>query len=119
MLLLSSELNYFQHRHTRLKRLGNELRSIIPHVEPFPDGLGFIAIPYSQGSNIFTNVLIYHEAAHLVAEELSGGWDLASYIAEELSTSIYESLAIAFGKAFERAPETLRFLVLPSVSTLV
>jgi len=106
--LLSSELNYFQHRHTRLKRLGNELRSIIPNAEPFPEGLGFIAIPYSQGSSVFANVLIYHEAAHFVAEELSRRSDLSSYVAEELSTSIYESLKMAFGHSFENASERTR-----------
>ena len=69
VILLSQELNYFQYPHTGLKKADLQLRGIFEEVPAFPEGLGFIGIPYSQGSNFFTNLVIFHELGHFFFEE--------------------------------------------------
>lgn len=92
VILLSPELNYFQHRHTGLKNAYIQLRNIVPDAPEFPDGLGFIGIPYSQGSNFFTNLVIFHELGHFVFEESSK--------ADGLSGAIDDALVQALGARF-------------------
>ena len=61
---------YFQRPHTEIKDQGRIVESFIPRAV-FPPKLGFIELPYSQGSSFFTNLVIYHEIGHFVYEELS------------------------------------------------
>jgi hypothetical protein len=84
VILVSSDLNYFQHQHTELRQLSDQLTQIIPAARPLPKQLGFIAIPYSQGSSVLSNTLIYHELGHFVYEELSKHHLLATAIEDVL-----------------------------------
>jgi hypothetical protein len=70
LILLTSEFMYFQRPHTDLKDEARDIQEFIPEAV-FPAKLGFIEIPYSQGSGFFTNLAIYHEIGHFVYEELS------------------------------------------------
>jgi hypothetical protein len=69
VLLLTPELMYFQDPHTDLKLTAAELAHVIPQAG-FSVQLGFIELPFSQGSNLFTNLVLYHELGHFVFEEL-------------------------------------------------
>lgn len=64
---LTPELNYHQHRHTRLKKVLTH----IPHDkdEKSEPRLGFLGLPCSQSKSLFMNCLLYHEAGHFIAEE--------------------------------------------------
>lgn len=53
---LTSELGYFQ------KDTSSEL---------FPPEIGFVEIPYSQGTSFFSNINIYHEIGHFVYQLFS------------------------------------------------
>jgi len=85
VILLSPELNYFQHRHTGLKNANLQLRGVVLDAPEFPDGLGFIGIPYSQGSNFFTNLVIFHELGHFFFEELTKEKELTTPIEAALN----------------------------------
>jgi hypothetical protein len=69
VILLSPELNYFQERHGQIRDAVARLADTLG-TKPWQDSLGFIGIPYSQGTSIFTNLLICHELGHFAAEEL-------------------------------------------------
>lgn len=69
LILITQELNYFQYRHTGLKGAYGQLQGVVPKAPNFPEGLGFVGIPYSQGSSLFTNLVIFHELGHFVFEE--------------------------------------------------
>jgi hypothetical protein len=69
--LLSPDLNYFQYQTGPLRDLTALVKSIVPEAPEFPTGFGFVAIPYSQGTSLFTNVLLYHEVGHFVFETLN------------------------------------------------
>jgi hypothetical protein len=85
VILLSQELNYFQYRHTGLKDVYLQLQGVVPDAPTFPDGLGFIGIPYSQGSNFFTNLVIFHELGHFFFEETLKEDDLIGPIEDALN----------------------------------
>jgi len=70
VVLLASELMYFQWPHTEIKIQARFVQDFIPSAV-FPPKLGFIELPYSQGPSFFTNLAIYHEIGHFVYEELS------------------------------------------------
>lgn len=72
VVLLTPQLMYFQRPHTHVKRQAARVQSFIPQAQ-FPAKLGFIELPYSQGSSFFTNLAIYHEIGHFVYEELTAG----------------------------------------------
>jgi len=65
---ISSDLNYFQHQHTDLRRATFFLQTVVggPPIEP---RLGFLALPCSQSKGLFMNCLLYHEVGHFIAEE--------------------------------------------------
>jgi len=56
VVLLTSELMYFQ------KDTSSKL---------FPPDIGFVEIPYSQGTSFFSNIIIYHEIGHFVYQLFS------------------------------------------------
>lgn len=70
VVLLTPQLMYFQRPHTHVKRQAARVEKELPEAQ-FPPKLGFIELPYSQGSSLFTNLAIYHEIGHFVYEELS------------------------------------------------
>jgi len=70
VILLSPHLNYFQHSHGDLRDLTRRLGEIFRE-KPVLADFGLIAIPYSQATNVFTNLLIYHEVGHCLFEERS------------------------------------------------
>lgn len=95
VILLSPELNYFQHRHGDIRELTSRLQKLFA-TRPLPDALGFIAIPYSQATSIFTNMLICHELGHFAFEELARGAHLSPHIDLALKKTV---------KSFDKAPE--------------
>ena len=76
VILLSPELNYFQHRHGDIRDLTTKLHQLFA-TQRLPEALGFIAIPYSQAATIFTNIFICHELGHFAFEELARGTQLS------------------------------------------
>jgi hypothetical protein len=70
VVLLTPQLMYFQRPHTYVKQNAGRMKNFIPQAK-FPTRLGFIELPYSQGTSFFTNLAIYHEIGHFVYEELS------------------------------------------------
>jgi hypothetical protein len=83
-ILVTDQLNYFQHPMSNLKDLAKALGTAIPAAKEFPKGLVFISIPYTQGSSILKNVLVYHELGHYVFHELQHRGKLQSAIAGAL-----------------------------------
>jgi hypothetical protein len=70
VVLLTPHFMYLQRPHTPFRDEARRAERIIPEAA-FPEKLGFIEIPYSQGPGFFTNLVIYHEIGHFVYEELS------------------------------------------------
>jgi len=97
--LLSPDLNYFQYRTGPLRELAAQV-TLMLDAPPFPEGLGFIAIPYSQESRLFTNLLLYHELGHF-AFETEGN-------AAGLLPQVDDALTAVLGEQFASAPEPLR-----------
>lgn len=98
VILLSPELNYFQHRHGDIRELTTNLNKLFA-TERLPEALGFIAIPYSQAASIFTNILICHELGHFTFEELTRGTQLWPDIDQALKKVL---------KDFDTVPEFQR-----------
>jgi hypothetical protein len=70
VVLLTPYLMYFQRPHTDITALAREVKQFVPSAS-FPEKLGFIELPYSQGPSFFNNLVIYHEIGHVVYEQLS------------------------------------------------
>jgi hypothetical protein len=70
LILLTPEFMYLQRPHTQIKDQAQLVQSFIPDA-CFPQKLGFVELPYSQGPSLFTNLAIYHEIGHFVYEDLS------------------------------------------------
>jgi hypothetical protein len=70
VILLTPALMYFQRPHTEVKEQARIVQTFVSGAV-FPSKLGFIEVPYSQGTSFFTNLAIYHEIGHFVYEELS------------------------------------------------
>jgi hypothetical protein len=85
---ISPELNYFQHRHTRL-------RKALDYLQPLVKGpmraqrVGFLALPCSQFKGLFMNCLLYHEVGHFIAEE-------AGILLPEDRTKLHNELEASF-----------------------
>jgi len=95
--LLSPDLNYFQYRTGPLSELDTQLRLFLPNAPAFPRELAFVAIPYSQGHCLFTNVLLYHEVGHFVFATLES--------AGRLLPDVNQALASVLGAPFESLEE--------------
>lgn len=98
VILLTSELMYFQRPHTDIKAQARIVESFIPRAS-FPAKLGFIELPYSQGPSFFTNLAIYHEIGHFVFEEL-----LNSDPPHPLLTAMYSATRRSLKRALGRRP---------------
>ncbi len=66
-------LNYFQRRHSGLRDIVRQLAQALdqPSLPSFPRDLGIVILPYSQGSALFFNCLLYHELGHYIVEQRS------------------------------------------------
>jgi hypothetical protein len=87
-LFHSSEFNYVEVRTADLGNIATKLRTIVPNAPPFPDQLGLIGIPYSQGKAAFSNCLIAHEIGHYVYRQHAVEILLRSKIDHSLSKAI-------------------------------
>src|ERR1700733_1584138 len=87
-LFHSSEFNYVEVRTADLGHIASKLRAIVPNAPQFPDKLGLIGIPYSQGKAAFSNCLIAHEIGHYVYRQQALDVLLRSKIDDSLSKTI-------------------------------
>jgi len=71
VVLLTPEFMYFQIPHTEIKNQGRLVEKFIIPGAQFPPKMGFIELPYSQGTSFFSNLVIYHEIGHFLYQELS------------------------------------------------
>lgn len=63
-LFHTSEFTYM-HVHTAALRItADKFRAVVPNAPKFPENLGLIGMPYSQGQTAFANCLVAHEMAH-------------------------------------------------------
>ena len=108
VVLLASEFMYFQRPHTEIKDQARIIEGFIPKAK-FPPRLGFIELPYSQGSSFFTNLAIYHEIGHFVYEELSNSNPMNPGFSR-LKSSIARSVKRVFGKG-PKDPKVFAFAI--------
>jgi hypothetical protein len=66
----TAELNYLQYPRTDLRYHAQTYEAIVQGSPEFPKKLALIAMPYSQGSSLFLNLVICHELGHFAFEEL-------------------------------------------------
>ena len=89
VILLSSRLNYFfQAATSYLRVLADQLAKRVPNAERFPDRLGFIGVPYSQGGELFTNILVAHELGHYAQHELREHSTLKRIVLDEWEANL-------------------------------
>jgi hypothetical protein len=72
-LFHTSEFNYVQVHTADLRRTAEKIRHIIPEAPLFPDNLGLIGLPYSQGRTAFANCLVAHEMGHHIYRRMAYG----------------------------------------------
>ncbi len=92
-ILVSEQLNYFQSRNAGLRDVYTHLSAVVPNLPIFPKGLGFIGIPFSQGSSLFTSLVIFHELAHFIFEETLKGAELDQMIGRATDSTFGSSLS--------------------------
>ena len=109
VVLLTPELMYFQTPHTELKETASHLAQIIPKAM-FPDGLGFVELPYSQGLNLFTNLALYHELGHFAFEELWAS-DTGDDPIGKLDLAIKQALKATLGKDYDTLSANVKALI--------
>ena len=63
-LFHTAEFNYMHVHTAALRGTAKSFRAIVPNAPKFPDDLGLIGMPYSQGRTAFANCLVAHEMAH-------------------------------------------------------
>ena len=72
-LFHTSEFNYVQVHTADLRRTAEKIHHIIPDAPFFPDNLGLIGLPYSQGRTAFSNCLVAHEMGHHIYRRMAYG----------------------------------------------
>ena len=85
----TARLNYLQHPRGHIReggrRYANMLRKLVRgRIPEFPDQLALVAIPYSQDSVLFSNLLLCHELGHFVFEEFAVSQMLAPHYKSSL-----------------------------------
>jgi hypothetical protein len=65
----TSELNYVEYPRSDLRFHAHAYDSIVTNGPSFPSKMALIAMPYSQDSVLFLNLVICHELGHFVFEE--------------------------------------------------
>ena len=100
-VLLTPELNYFQTSTTQLRTATDALRKTIKAdaTSQTTDRIGFVELPYSQGSTLFTNIAIYHELGHFTLEV---------YPKDPLAEAAERSLKDVYGARYTRLSKDRR-----------
>lgn len=70
VVLHTSALMYYQTPYGSIRDTAIRLLTRIPEAT-FPTRFGVVALPYSQGSRLFTNLSLFHELGHVVYEAIS------------------------------------------------
>lgn len=65
---LIPQFNYLQHRHTSVRHAMLYLKKTTKSIDEVPK-VGFLGLPFSQSESLFLNCILFHEAAHFIAEE--------------------------------------------------
>lgn len=65
----TAEANYIQFPRSEMRVDAEHYEATVLDSPSFPDKVAFIAIPYSQESSLFTNIIICHEMGHYAFEE--------------------------------------------------
>jgi hypothetical protein len=87
-------LNYFFHRRADLRFDAQRFEAIVGGSPAFPKNLALIGMPYSQGTSLFLNLVIFHELGHFAFEELGLEKHLSRDIDSVLKTlAEYESMS--------------------------
>jgi hypothetical protein len=63
-LFHTAEFNYMHVHTAALRNTAKAFRAVVPNAPKFPENLGLIGMPYSQGRTAFANCLVAHEMAH-------------------------------------------------------
>lgn len=69
VLLHSPELNYFEHSRNRFRAIYRQLQESIEGLPSFPEHLCMIGLPFSQARRYLTNICLFHEIGHFLAED--------------------------------------------------
>lgn len=88
---LVSALNYVQVGQVGLQKIDLLMRTVLgkKYAAPFPEGLGIIGLPYSQGPSLFTNCLLFHELGHYVFQQKKLGEEyLEDYLFQQVAPFI-------------------------------
>jgi len=93
LLCHTPEANYIQFVRSKRREKAEHYAGIVSGAPQFPHKLGFIAIPYSQESCLFQNLLICHEMGHFAFEERGLENNLSAYIEAALETNFPELVA--------------------------
>jgi hypothetical protein len=85
----TARLNYLQHPRGGIREGSRLYASIVnklirPRIPSFPSKHALVAIPYSQDTALFSNLLLCHELGHFVFEEFSLGQKLAPHYKNSL-----------------------------------
>ncbi len=94
LIVHTPELNYVQFPRSNRRVRAENYAEIVPGSQKFPNKLALIAIPYSQGETLFSNIIICHEMGHFAFEELN------------LDTKLSEHIEQSLQKHFPTDPET-------------
>jgi len=86
----TAEANYIQFPRSEMRVDAEHYEATVPDSPTFPDKVAFIAIPYSQESSLFTNIIICHEMGHFAFEERCVDADLSVHIEAALQTHFSE-----------------------------
>ena len=78
------EANYIQFPRSNRRQIAGHYAATVPGSPDFPHKVAFIAIPYSQESSLFPNLIICHEMGHFVFEELKLEGELSAHIEHAL-----------------------------------
>lgn len=89
----SPELNYLQFPRSGRRERAELYADIVSGAPRFPPKLALIAMPYSQDSSLFPNLIICHEMGHFAFEELKLENELSPYIENSLQVHFPTNLS--------------------------
>jgi len=98
---LIPQFNYFQHSHTNVRRTMSNLKRVTRSHYKVPK-IGFLGLPFSQSDSLFLNCILYHEAAHFIAEEKKiFSKTMIDQLAEQLGPKLNINLSDPYAKQFK------------------
>ena len=86
------EMNYFQFPRSVIRQRADDYAAIVPGSPTFPRKTALIAIPYSQESSLFPNLIICHEMGHFVFEEMKIDESLSPHLERAIEKHFPEML---------------------------